>query len=282
MFSLRPFSARRSLVGLANLTTALFGVLVASTGVAHAQSDASLQLVMGNPSGATTSTANENNYLMQKPQYAMSYNRSHATPNWVSWHLGPKDIGTASRTDTFKPDTTLPTGWYRVTTSDYTNSGFDRGHNCPSADRTLSSTDNAATFLLSNIVPQEADNNQGPWAVLENYCRTLVDAGNELFIISCPNHYGTATIASGKIYVPSYMSKVIVVLPKGSSLAASSVTTSTRVICVDMPNVAGIRSNDWKTYRISVDKLESYTGYDFLSNVSPSVQAVIEARVDNG
>jgi len=27
--------------------------------------------------------------------------------------------------------------------------------------------------------------------------------------------------------------------------------------------------------------LESYTGYNFLSNVSSSVQSVIEARVDN-
>ncbi len=237
---------------------------------------------MGNPSGATTSTTNTSNYLMQKPQFSLSYNKSHATPNWVSWHLGPLDLGSAPRNDAFHADTDLPTGWIRITTSDYTNSGYDRGHNCPSADRTATSADNYATFVMTNIVPQSPDNNQGPWAVLEDYCRTLVSQGNDLFIISCANSYGTTTIAAGKVSVPGYMSKVIVVLPKGSSLSASAVTTSTRVIAVDMPNVAGIRANDWRSYRTSVDNLESYTGYDFLSNVTPSVQAVIEARVDAG
>lgn len=159
-------------------------------------------------------------------------------------------------------------------------SGYDRGHNCPSADRTDS--DNYATFLMSNIVPQTADNNQGPWAALENYCRSLVSAGSQLYIISVPNGNSGKTISSGKIKVPGYMSKIIVVFPSGTSYAASSVTTSTRVIAVDMPNVAGIRNNDWKSYRVSVDSIEGYTGYNFLSNVSTSVQTVIEARVNNG
>lgn len=261
--------------------TALLGVL-ALTGSAHAQSDPNLHLVMGNPSGATTSTANTINYLMQKPQFALSYNKTNATPNWVSWHLSYLDLGSAPRNDNFRADTALPSGYYRVTNSDYTGSGFDRGHNTPSADRTATSADNSSTFLMTNIVPQTPDNNQGPWAVLEEYCRTLVRAGNRLFIISVPNGYGTATIAAGKVKVPGYMSKVIVVLPSGSPASASSVTTATRVICVDMPNVAGIRNNDWKTYRVSVDQLESYTGYNFLSNVDGSVQATIESRVDNG
>ncbi|BCM92589.1 nuclease [Abditibacteriota bacterium] len=278
----RPFLSRRPFAGLvASTATFVFGFIALSTGSARAQSTPSLQLVMGNPSGATTSVSNTNNYLMQKPQYSLAYNKSHATPNWVSWHLGPQDLGSAPRNDAFHTDTDLPSGWYRVTNSDYTNSGYDRGHNCPSADRTATSADNYATFAMTNIVPQTADNNQGPWAALEDYCRTLVNSGNDLFIISCPNHYGTTTIAAGKVYVPSYMSKVIVVLPAGSSLSASAVTTSTRIICVDMPNTAGIRANSWKSYRISVDQLEGYTGYDFLSNVSTSVQSVIEARVDN-
>ncbi|BCM93579.1 nuclease [Abditibacteriota bacterium] len=259
----------------------LSGFLALGIHTASAQSTASLHLVMGNPSGATTDTANMDNYLMQKPQYALSYNKSHATPNWVSWHLGTQDLGSASRSDSFYSDATLPTGWYRVTNSDYSGSGYDRGHNCPSGDRTATEADNDATFLLTNIVPQTADNNQGPWATLENYCRSLVTAGNDLFIISCPNTYSAVTIAGGKVFVPGYMSKVIVVLPQGSSLSASAVTTSTRVICVDIPNIAGVRSDNWQSYCISVDKLESYTGYDFLSNVSTSVQSVIEARVDS-
>ena len=59
------------------------------------------------------------------------------------------------------------------------------------------------------------------------------------------------------------------------------VDKNTRVIAVDMPNSIGIKS-DWKVYRVSVDKIESATGYDFLSKVPKEIQDVIESRVDNG
>jgi DNA/RNA endonuclease G (NUC1) len=45
-------------------------------------------IAMGNPSGATTNIANENNYLMEKAQFKLSYNRSKATLT-ASWHLDP-------------------------------------------------------------------------------------------------------------------------------------------------------------------------------------------------
>ncbi|MFN2454759.1 MAG: DNA/RNA non-specific endonuclease [Pyrinomonadaceae bacterium] len=257
---------------------ALFvALMIGSASLVHAQSTTSLQLALGNPSGATTSIYDETDYLIQRPQYSMSYHRYHGIPNWVSWHLGYLDLGSAPRGD-FHTDTTLPSGWYRVTSSDYTYSGYDRGHMCPSADRTATTTDNYAVFYMSNILPQAPDNNQGPWAALETYCRSLVNAGNELYIISGGDN-SAGTIAGGKVQIPAYVWKVIVVLPEGSN-DLSRINTSTRVIAVDMPNVQGIRYNDWRQYRVSVDQVESYTGYNFLSNVSSSIQSVIESRVD--
>ena len=41
----------------------------------------SVNLLLGNPSQATTSIDNPDNYLMIKPQYVLSYNRSNGTPN---------------------------------------------------------------------------------------------------------------------------------------------------------------------------------------------------------
>lgn len=235
-------------------------------------------LGMGNPSNAITSTSTPSNYLMSKTQYALSYHRYRGTPNWVSWHLEQIDLGSAPRQDDFRADNTLPTDWYHVVSSDYTNSGYDRGHMCPSADRTDTITNNSATFLMTNMIPQAPDNNQGPWAVLENYTRDLVRAGNECYIIS--GSYGfVKTIDGGNITVPARTWKVIVVLPPGSSDAAR-VNTNTRVIAVNMPNSQGIRSISWKNYRVSVDSIESATGYNLLSNVASSVQSVIEARVD--
>ncbi|GAB3830122.1 DNA/RNA non-specific endonuclease [Hymenobacter jeollabukensis] len=244
-------------------------------------------LAMGNPSGAVASTSYSTNYLMSKSQYTMSYHRDYGKPNWVSWHLSSAWLGSTARQDNFAADATLPSGWYRAGSTSYSGSGFDRGHNCPSADRTGSVADNSATFLMTNMMPQAPTNNQQTWANLENYARTLVGQGYELYIIcgsygqggTGTNGYAT-TIDAGRIRVPARTWKVIVVLPEGSS-DASRVTTSTRVIAVDMPNSNSI-STSWGSYRTTVDAIESATGYNILSSVSSTVQSTIEARVDSG
>ncbi|MDX2196973.1 MAG: DNA/RNA non-specific endonuclease [Cytophagales bacterium] len=241
----------------------------------------------GNPSNATTSTSNENNYLMQKAQFHLSYNRSRAIPNWVSWYVGNVWLGSAPRQDDFRADNTLPAGWYQVGSSSYSGSGFDRGHNCPSADRTSTVADNSATFLMTNMIPQAPTNNQQTWARLEDYTRTLVSQGYECYVIM--GSYGTGgtgsngtynTINNGNITVPNRIWKVIVVLPQGTG-DVNRVTTSTRVIAVNTPNVNSI-STSWGTYRTSVDAIEAATGYDILSALPDNVEATLEAAVDNG
>jgi endonuclease G, mitochondrial len=235
-------------------------------------------LTMGNPSNAVTNVLQPNNYLMQKPQYSMSYSRDNGGPNWVSWRLDTSWLGSAPRQDDFRADTTLPTGWYRVQATDYSGSGFDRGHMCPSADRTVTVAANSSTFLMTNMIPQLPANNQGVWANLESYSRTLVSQGNELYVIS-GGHGLQFFIANGRVAVPAQTWKVIIVLPVGSN-DVSRVTTSTRTIAVVMPNSGSIGS-DWRAYRVSVDQVEAITGFDFFSNVPSGIQAVIEGRVDN-
>jgi endonuclease G, mitochondrial len=235
-------------------------------------------LTMGNPSNAVTSISQPNNYLMEKPQYAMSYSRDYGESNWVSWHLDSSWLGSAPRQNDFRADTTLPAGWYQVQATDYSGSGFDRGHMCPSADRTITVTANSATFLMSNMIPQLPANNQGVWADLESYSRTLVSQGNELYIISGGQGL-QYFIANGHVAVPAQTWKVIIVLPVGSN-DVSRVTTSTRTIAVVMPNSGSI-GNDWRAYRVSVDQVEAITGFDFFSNVPSGIQNVIEGQVDN-
>ncbi|MCC5637526.1 DNA/RNA non-specific endonuclease [Nostoc sp. CHAB 5844] len=267
------------------LPTALFALFNAVQKPITAQSTVSVHLTMGNPSGAGTSDFN--NYRLVKSQYATSHNCAKGIPNWVSWQLNSSWLGSAPRQDDFRADTTLPSGCYRVTTTSYTGSGFDRGHMTPSADRTNTIANNSATFLMTNIIPQSPDNNQGVWASLEDYSRSLVAQGKELYIISGGRGTGgtgsngfRSTIDSGRITVPAYTWKVIVVLDR-PGLGVSGVTTNTRVITVEIPNTQGVRNANWRNYRISVDTLESRTGYNFLSQVSSSTQSVIESRVDN-
>lgn len=252
---------------------------ISATGSSGGGGSSSVHLTMGNPSNAVTSISSPTNYLMEKAQYAMSYHRDNGTPNWTSWHLASSWLGSTPRQDDFRADTTLPAGWYQVQATSYSGSGYDRGHMCPSGDRTASVADNSATFLMTNMIPQAPDNNQQTWANLETYCRTLVGQGNELYIISGGQGV-SGFINSGHVAVPTNTWKVIIVLPSGSN-DVSRVTTSTRVIAVVMPNQNGISTN-WRNFRVSVDYVESITGYDFFSNVPDSIENVIEQTVDTG
>jgi endonuclease G, mitochondrial len=247
----------------------------------------SVHLTLGNPSGATTS--DDNNYLMEKPEYTLSYNREKGRPNWASWHLSPEWIGTLTRVDTFRPDPAVPPDWYRVQSFDFSGSGFDRGHMVPNADRDKETSIpiNQATFLMSNMVAQAPDNNQGPWASLENFLRTLVDAGDELYIVAGPNGTGgtgsngsATTVAGGHVVVPSSTWKVALVLPAGGGDDAARVDCSTRTIAVIMPNTQGIRNDPWENYLTTVDAVETLTGYNFFSNLPSPIQACVEAGIN--
>jgi endonuclease G len=240
----------------------------------------SVHTTLGIPAPVSTSTPSA--FLSVKADYVVSYNGSRKVPNWVSWELNTSYLGSTARQDDFRPDDTFPPSEPQAQLTDYSGSGFDRGHMCPSADRTLTTTANSQTFYLTNMVPQSANNNRGPWEKLEAELRTIAQGGKELFIIAGGVYSsGSTTIGTG-VSVPDKTFKVAVVLDAVGQ-GPANVTTSTRVIAVMMPNSDSlIGLNDpWRNFRVSVDAIEAATGDDFLSDVDPTIQAVIEARVDN-
>jgi endonuclease G len=233
-------------------------------------------LLLGNPSNATSDTSNANNYLMVSPYYALSYNRDKGLPNWVSWRLTANDLGTVERSNDFRPDDRLPNGWPRVSPGDYSNSGFDRGHLCPSADRTNTPEANSATFLMTNMTPQTPDLNQGTWEKLESYSRSMARRGVDLYIIA--GQYGTKGTMKGKVAIPTNFWKIVVVLPAGKGISA--INNSTRVIAVDMPNVNGIKERNWREFVTTVRQIEQKTGYNFLSSLPQGLQDFLENKTD--
>ncbi|MCQ2591611.1 MAG: DNA/RNA non-specific endonuclease [Treponema sp.] len=251
-------------------------------------------LHFGNPSDAYSDTTKNTNYLMTKPQYTLSYNTKTLCPNWVAWHLDTGNIGDADRCDDFRPDEELPDGWYGVKKADYQYNkyGFDRGHVCPSADRTTTKDDNSMTFLMTNMVPQSPDNNRVIWMHFENYERELARAGNELYIIAGP--YGTGgtsskgtfneipiTLKSGEtlnMNVPASTWKVVLVLPVGSN-DLSRVTADTTVIAINVPNEMGMgKTGDWEQFITTIDEIEALTGYDFFELLPDSIENKLEAK----
>jgi endonuclease G len=248
--------------------------------------------LFGNPSGAATISVD--NYLLDMGYYVESYSATRGTPNWVSWHLDATSSTNATkRLDNFAAFSGLPTGVYAVQDNSYFNSGFDRGHNCPSADRTSSVNANSTTFLMTNMIPQAPQNNQQTWEKLESYLRTQVIAGNEVYVVM--GSYGNGgvgknnasvvtTIDNGHVAVPTNVWKVAVIIPTGNSdLIRAADASAIRVIAVNTPNINSI-STDWTRYLVTVRDIEKAVGngFNLLSALPQSVQDALETKKDAG
>ena len=251
-------------------------------------------LYFGNPTDSMPDSEMNANYLMVKSQYTLSYNTRTLCPNWAAWHLDKSNMGPADRCDDFRPDEDLPEAWYGVKKADYQYNkyGFDRGHVCPSADRTATKLDNSMTFLMTNMVPQSPDNNRVIWMHFENYERELVNKGNEVYIIAGP--YGTGgtsqkgtfdeipiTLKSKEVLhmnVPAYTWKVLIAIPDGGD-DISRIDEEAIIIAINVPNRMGMgKTGDWEQYICSVDEIEDMTGYDFFELLPDDVEDALESR----
>jgi endonuclease G, mitochondrial len=240
----------------------------------------------GKPAEAKADPESRNAYLIERPQYVLSYNDSTKNPNWVCWNLNKGDLGKAQRNLRFVPDPDLPAGFDRVAHGDYDGSGFDRGHMCASADRADSEENNDVTYYMTNVVPQAPNCNQKGWRLLEEYCRTLARQGNELYIACGPHgrggvgrdnerhlHIGRTT----KIEVPESVWKVVLVLPNKEAVP----TQESRTIAVWMPNDQSV-TTEWKSYIVSVAEVERRTGYRFFMWLLGDPGLAMKRRVDAG
>lgn len=250
----------------------------------------------GNPTNAIASSSFPENYLKDNIYYKMAYNRSRGTSVWVAWHLQSDDIGSTSRQDTYRADVNLPIGWYQVQDNSYSGSGFDRGHNCPSGDRTSSVTANSSTFLMTNMIPQASTLNGGPWAGLEDFVRnSLVGTNNEAYIVM--GNFGQGgynssntlvnTIDAGNITVPAKIWKVVLILPKGTN-DLSRINSSTVVLTVNMPNDNRLYtsggSTTWRNYLTTVTNLENEANsngvpLNLFQSVADSVRPALKAKL---
>src|SRR5882672_6690852 len=97
-------------------------------------------LPFGNPSEAGS---DPNDRLVLRPQFAASWNAKKRIANWVAWKLTAEDIGDTERSQ-FYADHEIDT----PSPKDYTNSGYDRGHICPSKDRSDTPESNKAVFTM--------------------------------------------------------------------------------------------------------------------------------------
>jgi len=102
---------------------------------------------------------------------------------------------------------------YRAEYSDYTNSGYDRGHMAPDASFDWSIESLEATYSLANIIPQVPEVNRYGWAKLEQYVRDqavelgYIDVINVVEYEDTPQRIGENQIAVSTGYYKILINK---------------------------------------------------------------------------
>lgn len=113
----------------------------------------------------------------------------------------------------FKMDTQLPRP--RVKDSDYSNTGYVRGHLCSAADRDSDKKWLKDTYLTSNLVPMTMVCNSGPWKAIEDSCRAMAMSGHRLRVGRWPLYCSHDNVLhAGEAY------RFPIVIPDGFACAA--------------------------------------------------------------
>ena len=114
--------------------------------------------------------------------YSMYYDAGNMLARWVAYPMNSTLVGSGTRTDDWEQtDPKIPSEYQPYTRQGWGKSGYDRGHQIPSADR-LRSESNRATFYPTNMTVQDAGLNQGLWANLENKVRVWMNAFDTLYV----------------------------------------------------------------------------------------------------
>lgn len=143
--------------------------------------------------------------------FALLHSGITKTALWSAEHLTRERLNSArglTRTNSFHPDDNLTHG-ERAELKDYARSGYDRGHMAPSGDMPSASAQEES-FSLSNVIPQDPNNNRNLHEGIESAVRTYVKDKGELYVITGPIFDGSSLQRiGGRVLVPTHVFKAI-------------------------------------------------------------------------
>ncbi|MDE5773489.1 MAG: DNA/RNA non-specific endonuclease [Muribaculaceae bacterium] len=197
--------------------------------------------------------------------FTLAFDERRHTPVWVGWELLAEETdGPETRYNTFWQDEDV---YGCATWADYRNSGYDRGHLCPSADQKWSSDAMRDCFVMANMAPQDHALNAGAWATLEKKERVWAQRDSAIVIVAGPLYSPSDSqrIGTTGVLVPGAFYKV---------LLAPYIDTP-RAIGFIYPN--GKAPGNMQDYAVTVDKVEELTGLDFFSALPDDIEQRVES-----
>jgi endonuclease G, mitochondrial len=204
--------------------------------------------------------------VLNRKGYSLGYSYEHRAALWTAYIISTGSTQVDfERSSNFYADTDVPAE-YRAKPEDFANTGYDKGHQAPSASIDFSAQANRETFALSNITLQEPKLNRQVWGKLEDLEREWTKTKGELYIITGPI-FDAKPKKVNEISVPAKYYKVIYA------------KTAKQAIGFILPNRPVNNSDLWK-FAMSVKDVEDATGLTFFSKMSASDQQNLKTNVD--
>lgn len=211
-----------------------------------------------------TSTTGE---VIHQNYFVLSYSEVHEQAEWVAYELKKNQL-TNQQFDRpyFVQDRKVSAesaDW-----RNYKNSGYDRGHLVPAADRSFDYNAFHETFLTSNISPQNREFNAGIWNRLEQNVRRWANKKNGVFVITGGVlEDGLPTIGDEEVSVPNEFYKIVI----------DVFEEKPKLIAFLIPNQPSGRS--YFDFVVSVDEIEAKTGIDFLHHLPDALEFPLEKEI---
>lgn len=202
--------------------------------------------------------------------YAVGYDDSIPSARWSSYRVFPYQDVHLKRPSSFNVDERTSA---KVASSEYVNSGYDRGHLTPNYAIAVcyGAVAQKETFMLSNIVPELHALNAGLWKDME-----------QRIVKRYVERYGEVWVQVGPIYSPQ--SKKIGRLPVPDEFwmvisEYDEAKKGIRAIAYLVPHEETWRDNELTRYVVSIRRIETLTGLNFFPKLPRATQEKLETAV---
>lgn len=217
-------------------------------------------------------TADKRVQILKNLGYVSGFSNVYSVPLWVGYVIKyPFKYRTVERLSTFVKD---PRAYGCAEHSDYSNSGFDRGHMAPNyaIGRCYGPTAQMETFFMTNIAPQTPELGRGIWKRLELHLANEVSKKyGKVLVFVGPIFGSDIRKLNSKVAIPEAFYTVVMVKTRASEAYAIG------FIIPQNPKEDSI----WR-YCVPIDEIEAKTGINFFDSLPDEAENKLEANKDFG
>lgn len=202
------------------------------------------------------------NYLVNHSIFTLSSNKNTKLADWVSYIVEPKNLNGPSRERKWRADPNIAQD-DTMSPDDYSGAnaecGYSRGHQAPLGTFKNNPRWSNANYM-SNITPQMAALNNGPWEKLETAERDLLSKYAKVYVVTGPYYTNEQMCA-----LPN--ASVAVIVPNGYWKVVSVVDSAgnSQSVAFAMSQKAGLKDK-YCSYKTTLSTIEAKTKLNILPN----------------